>query len=62
MIQKQKSAIKRFIKGLIGAFVASAILVPFQNFDGIDGYLNALLVAGIAGVLLALQKYINWKE
>lgn len=60
MTQKTKSTIKRFVKGLIGAFAAGAVTIPFQNFDSVESYLNALLVAGIAGVLLALEKNLNW--
>ena len=60
MTQKSKSTIKRFVKGLIGAFAAGALVVPFQNFNNLEDYLGALLVAGIAGVLLALEKNLNW--
>jgi len=61
MTQKTKSTIKRFVKGLIGAFVAGAVMVQFQEFQSVQSYLEALLTAGIAGVLLALQKYISWE-
>ena len=61
MSQKTKSTIKRFVKGLIGAFVAGAVMVQFQEFQSVTAYLEALLTAGIAGVLLALQKYIAWE-
>ncbi len=62
MTQKTKSTIKRFAKVLIGAFVAGAVMVQFQEYQSVQAYLNALLTAGISGVLLALQKFINWQE
>ena len=61
MTQKTKSTIKRFTKVLIGAFVAGAVMVQFQEYQSVQAYLNALLTAGISGVLLALQKYISWE-
>ena len=62
MSQKNKSAIKRFVKVLIAAFVGQAILVIPSNFDTINAYMLALLAAGVAGLLAAIQKYLSWKE
>lgn len=60
MTQKTKSTLKRFVKGLIGAFTAQAILIIPTDYANIKAYLGALLVAGIAGLLMALEKNINW--
>ena len=62
MSDKNKSAIKRFIKVFIGSFVAQAILVIPSNFDSVDAYLNAVLVAGASGLILGLQKYLSWES
>lgn len=62
MTQKNKSAIKRFIKVFIASFVAQAVLVVPTNYDNVEAYLNALLVAGVSGLLLGLQKYYSWED
>jgi len=62
MTQKTKSTIKRFVKGLIASFLAQALIIVPTNFESVEAYLNALLVAGVAGLLMGLQKNLNWVE
>ena len=62
MTQKNKSALKRFVKVLIAAFLGQALLVVPASYDNVDAYVAALLAAGIAGLLAGLQKYLSWEE
>ena len=69
IMTKYKSVFHRFLKGLIsGAVTAMGMvtLVTPSTWSDFSGIFSTLGVAGIFGaingLLLALNKWVNWKE
>ena len=51
-------ALKRFGRVFVASAVAAMALVPMNGFD-LGGYLKLLIIAGIAGGLSGLDKFIR---
>jgi len=68
-MEKVIAVFKRLLKGLIAGGVAAMALVPLVLPNTWSGFLptfNTLGIAfafgGLTGLILALQKWANWKE
>lgn len=54
-----KRAIVRFLKGLVAALLASAIVYAIDHISELQGVLSPLAVSLITAALLALQKWLK---
>jgi hypothetical protein len=66
---KAKSTLKRFAKGFISGAITAMVAVPIvmpATWSGFGSIANSLGIAGVfgggVGLLLAIQKWSNWKD
>lgn len=69
MSQKTKSVLNRLLKGFVSGSVATMLGVAMTapaTWTEMGNIINILLLSGlfggINGVLLASEKWVNWKE
>jgi hypothetical protein len=69
MTQKVKSVLNRFAKAFVfGALSSTTMIAVFSgnSFQELSVWISAtgfvLLTGGINGILMALQKWIDWEE
>ena len=61
---KAKVVTNRFVRAFASGFIAGAVAVPAWggSLTDIGTYLKALLLGGIVGGLMALDKYIRYQQ